>query len=167
MQANVEAEEEDRMSDSVIIANMRFISRSSLWICSDGFSFPSAIVLGGQETTSGAMSRLLDLMTLDPYLQTWLREEITEALAVCAWIITYDFKAEATFSVEKKRRSFRLLWTQRSPSPGCYLPRSIASICPCNLHLEAVCILLVFFGDVVLNLFPGLCGTLLFLCNSQ
>ena len=53
-------------------------------IFSDGFfSFPSAIILGGQETTSGAMSRLLDLMTFNPSLQTWLREEITEALAVC------------------------------------------------------------------------------------
>lgn len=28
------------------------------------------------------MSRLLDLMTLQPSLQIWLREEITEALAV-------------------------------------------------------------------------------------
>ena len=42
----------------------------------------SSIVLGGQETTSGAMSRLLDLMTLDPSLQTTLREEINEAIAV-------------------------------------------------------------------------------------
>ncbi|KDR84663.1 hypothetical protein GALMADRAFT_55583 [Galerina marginata CBS 339.88] len=63
MQANVEAEEEDRMLDEVVIANM------------------SAIVLGGQETTSGAMSRLIDLMTLNPALQDWIREEINEALA--------------------------------------------------------------------------------------
>ncbi|KAF8958854.1 cytochrome P450 [Flammula alnicola] len=63
MQANVEADEEDRMPDEIVIANM------------------SSIVLGGQETTSGAMSRLLDLMTLNPSLQTWLREEINEASA--------------------------------------------------------------------------------------
>ena len=35
VQANLEVEETDRMSDKVIIANMRFISRSHLWICSD------------------------------------------------------------------------------------------------------------------------------------
>ncbi|PPR01291.1 hypothetical protein CVT24_006366 [Panaeolus cyanescens] len=63
MQANSEADEEDRMPDETVIANM------------------SSIVLGGQETTSGAMSRLLDLMTLDRDLQEWLREEINEALA--------------------------------------------------------------------------------------
>ncbi|PPR01289.1 hypothetical protein CVT24_006364 [Panaeolus cyanescens] len=63
MQANAEADEEDRMPDETVIANM------------------SSIVLGGQETTSGAMSRLLDLMTLDTSLQEWLREEINEALA--------------------------------------------------------------------------------------
>ena len=144
VQANVKAEEQDKMPDEVIIANMRFISRSNLWICSDGFSFASTIVLAGQGTSVGAMSRFLDLMALDPNLQTWLREEITEALAVCAWIIAYDFGTEPTCSVEKKRRSFRLLWTQCSPSPGCYLPRSITSICPCNLGSEAVRILLFF-----------------------
>ncbi|PPR01290.1 hypothetical protein CVT24_006365 [Panaeolus cyanescens] len=63
MQANSEADEEDRLSDETVIANM------------------SSIVLGGQETTSGAMSRLLDLMTLDTDLQQWLREEINEAVA--------------------------------------------------------------------------------------
>ncbi|PPQ76505.1 hypothetical protein CVT24_010878 [Panaeolus cyanescens] len=63
MQANAEADEEDRMPDETVIANM------------------SAIILGGQETTSGAMSRVLDLMTLDTDLQEWLREEINEALA--------------------------------------------------------------------------------------
>ncbi|KDR84606.1 hypothetical protein GALMADRAFT_237500 [Galerina marginata CBS 339.88] len=63
MQANVEAEEEDRMPDEIVIANI------------------SSIVLAGQETTSGAMSRLIDLMTLNPALQEWIREEINEALA--------------------------------------------------------------------------------------
>ena len=29
VQANVEADEEDRMSDEVVIANMRFVSRSN------------------------------------------------------------------------------------------------------------------------------------------
>ena len=42
----------------------------------------SGIVLAGQETTSGAIARLLDLMTLDPNLQTTLREEINEAIEV-------------------------------------------------------------------------------------
>ncbi|KAF9464293.1 cytochrome P450 [Collybia nuda] len=63
MQANSEADEEDRLSDEIVIANM------------------SSIVLGGQETTSGAMSRLLNVMTLQPKLQEWLREEINEALS--------------------------------------------------------------------------------------
>ena len=63
IQANAEADEEDRMPDEVVIANM------------------SSLVLGGQETTSGAMSRLLDIFTQNPGLQSALREEIVEALA--------------------------------------------------------------------------------------
>jgi len=83
VQANEEADEEDRIPEETIITTMRFVLGANHQIYSDGFSFPSSIVLGGQETTAGAMSRLLDLMTLNPSLQTWLREEITEALAVC------------------------------------------------------------------------------------
>ena len=82
VQANVEADEEDRMSDENVIANMRFVSRSNLPIYSDNFRSPSGFILGGQETAAGAISRLLDLMTSNPMLQTWLREEITEALAL-------------------------------------------------------------------------------------
>jgi len=82
VQANVEADEEDRMPDEVVIANMRFV----WWFLTERLFYKlisgSSIVLGGQETTSGAMSRLLDLMTLDPSLQTTLREEINEAIAV-------------------------------------------------------------------------------------
>ncbi|PPQ73814.1 hypothetical protein CVT26_012155 [Gymnopilus dilepis] len=63
VQANVEAEEQDRMPDEIVVANI------------------SSIVLAGQETTSGAMSRLIDLMTSNPALQDWIREEISEALA--------------------------------------------------------------------------------------
>ncbi|PPQ73928.1 hypothetical protein CVT24_012770 [Panaeolus cyanescens] len=63
MQANSEADKENRMPDQTVITAM------------------SSILLGGQETTSGAMCRLLDLMSLHCDLQDWLREEINEALA--------------------------------------------------------------------------------------
>ena len=88
----MEADEEDRLSDQSVIANMRFVSGSNLPIYSDNFCSPSGFVLGGQETTAGAISRLLDLMTSNPSLQTWLREEITEALAVRARIAVKCFK---------------------------------------------------------------------------
>lgn len=68
------------------------------------YTHSSSIVLGGQETTSGAMSRLLDLMTLTPSLQEWLREEIVEALAVrirerCIEIL---LTLASPFSLQKK-----------------------------------------------------------------
>lgn len=62
--ANAAAEEEDRMPDDVVVANM------------------SSIVLGGQETTSGALSRLLCLMVNDPKMQARLRQEILDARTV-------------------------------------------------------------------------------------
>ncbi|KAK7060606.1 hypothetical protein VNI00_001372 [Paramarasmius palmivorus] len=61
MWANSQAEEEDRMSDEDVVANM------------------SSIVLGGQETTSGALTRLLCLIVKDLDLQQRLRNEINEA----------------------------------------------------------------------------------------
>ncbi|THU94004.1 cytochrome P450 [Dendrothele bispora CBS 962.96] len=62
MRANSQAEEEDRMSDEDVVANM------------------SSIVLGGQETTSGALTRLLCLIVNDLDLQQRLRDEINEAV---------------------------------------------------------------------------------------
>ncbi|PPQ73929.1 hypothetical protein CVT24_012771 [Panaeolus cyanescens] len=63
MQANSEANEEDRLPDEAVMATM------------------GSFILGGQETTSGAICRLLDLISLDHDLHDWLREEINEALA--------------------------------------------------------------------------------------
>ena len=40
VQANAEADEEDRMPDEIVIANMRFVSRSNLRIYSDGVRSP-------------------------------------------------------------------------------------------------------------------------------
>ncbi|KAL0070738.1 hypothetical protein AAF712_001959 [Marasmius tenuissimus] len=62
MWANSQADEEDRMTDEDVVANM------------------SSIVLGGQETTSGALSRLLCLMAKHPEMQQRLREEINDAV---------------------------------------------------------------------------------------
>ncbi|KAL0563950.1 hypothetical protein V5O48_018108, partial [Marasmius crinis-equi] len=62
MWANSQADEEDRMTDEDVVANM------------------SSIVLGGQETTSGALTRLLCLMANNPQIQKRLREEISEAV---------------------------------------------------------------------------------------
>ena len=42
----------------------------------------SSIVLGGQETTAGALSRLLCLMAENPELQQRLRDELVAARAV-------------------------------------------------------------------------------------
>lgn len=54
------------------------------------------------------MSRLLDLMTLNPTLQTWLREEIVEALSVSAidndGILTL-MRLRCRFSEEERRTS--------------------------------------------------------------
>ena len=71
---------------------------------------PSGFVLGGQ-TPASAISRLLDLMTSNPSLQTWLREEITEALAVRTRIAVKYFKRwnVSSLFVEERRRSFGFL----------------------------------------------------------
>lgn len=61
--ANQLADDDDRMPDEVVIANM------------------SSIVLGGQETTSGALSRLLCLMANDNDMQNRLRKELLDAHA--------------------------------------------------------------------------------------
>jgi cytochrome P450 len=60
---NAEVDEADRMDDEAVIANM------------------SSIVLGGQETTSGALSRLLCLMVHNKDLQQRLRTELNDARA--------------------------------------------------------------------------------------
>ncbi|KAI0920673.1 hypothetical protein AcV5_010349 [Taiwanofungus camphoratus] len=61
MQVNAEADEEDKLSDELVIATY------------------SAIIHGGQETTSGVLSRLLSLMAKDTDLQERLRTEIRDA----------------------------------------------------------------------------------------
>ncbi|TRM57261.1 cytochrome P450 [Schizophyllum amplum] len=58
---NFEIDDADRMDDEMVIATM------------------SSIVLGGQETTAGALSRLLCLMAERPDLQRRLREELNTA----------------------------------------------------------------------------------------
>ncbi|KAI4294315.1 cytochrome P450 [Schizophyllum commune Loenen D] len=60
---NYEIEDADRMNDEMVIATM------------------SSIVLGGQETTAGALSRLLCLMAENPGLQQRLRDELVAARA--------------------------------------------------------------------------------------
>jgi len=59
--SNWDAEEEDKMPDDVVLANM------------------SAVVHGAQETTASTMARLLSLITTDPILQIQLRQELMDA----------------------------------------------------------------------------------------
>ncbi|KAF8064824.1 cytochrome P450 [Lyophyllum atratum] len=59
--SNWEAEKQDRLPDDVVIANM------------------GSVVHGAQETTSGALSRFISLLALNPDLQSRLREELSEA----------------------------------------------------------------------------------------
>ncbi|KAG6820910.1 hypothetical protein H0H93_009684 [Arthromyces matolae] len=59
--SNWEARNEDRLSDEVVVANM------------------GSVVHGAQETTSGALSRFVSLLALQPELQERLRAEILEA----------------------------------------------------------------------------------------
>ncbi|KAJ6582349.1 cytochrome P450 [Mycena capillaripes] len=63
IQANWEAEEAEKMSDDVVLANM------------------GSIVHGGQETTSSSLARFLSIVAENPDLQQRLREEICEAKA--------------------------------------------------------------------------------------
>ena len=88
---NYEIEDADRMNDEMVIATMRCgLAQCRAWIC----LMPnlvlltaaiSSIVLGGQETTAGALSRLLCLMAENPELQQRLRDELVAARAVCCF----------------------------------------------------------------------------------
>ncbi|TFY70744.1 hypothetical protein EVG20_g2276 [Dentipellis fragilis] len=95
MMANSEAEEEDRMSDEVVIANMRYGFVLNIFSCQEAerSESSSSIVLGGQETTSGALSRLLCLMVNDHDLQTRLRNEINGAIKENGNDPELDYKA--------------------------------------------------------------------------
>ncbi|KAJ6490885.1 cytochrome P450 [Mycena sanguinolenta] len=64
IQANLEADEADKMPDDVVLANM------------------GSIVHGGQETTSSSLARLLTIVAEDNDLQQRLREELRAAKAV-------------------------------------------------------------------------------------
>ncbi|KAJ6511636.1 cytochrome P450 [Mycena vulgaris] len=63
IQANWDADEADKMSDDIVLANM------------------SSIVHGGQETTSSSLARFLSLVAADTDLQQRLRVELQEAKA--------------------------------------------------------------------------------------
>ncbi|KAF7351916.1 hypothetical protein MVEN_01153400 [Mycena venus] len=63
IQANWDAEEVDKMTDDVVLANM------------------SSIVHGGQETTSSSLARFLTIVAEDSDLQQKLRAELQEAKA--------------------------------------------------------------------------------------
>jgi len=62
-QLNWEAEKQNRLPDDVVIANM------------------GSVVHGAQETTSGAMSRFISLLALNPDLQSRMRDELRAARA--------------------------------------------------------------------------------------
>ncbi|KAJ7227722.1 cytochrome P450 [Mycena haematopus] len=66
IQANWEADEADKMSDEIVLANM------------------GSIVHGGQETTSSSLARFLAIIAEDSDLQQRLREELYEAKALKA-----------------------------------------------------------------------------------
>ncbi|KIJ92405.1 hypothetical protein K443DRAFT_649484 [Laccaria amethystina LaAM-08-1] len=66
VQANQAADEHDKITDEVVIANM------------------SAVFLAGQDTTASSLTRLMCMMAENPNLQAHLLKEILDARALSA-----------------------------------------------------------------------------------
>jgi hypothetical protein len=73
------------MSDESVIANIRFVRSQrffSVHIRVSNALSCSGVVLAGQDTTAGSLTRLMCMMAENPDLQARLRKEILDAPAV-------------------------------------------------------------------------------------
>lgn len=87
----------------------------------------SLFVVGGHDTTANTLARILHLLTLNPDVQTRLREEVTEAQA--DGDLTYDKLMTLPYLDAVIRESFRVsvvyLLAIRRP---CCLPYSTGTL---------------------------------------
>ncbi|KAG6873943.1 hypothetical protein C0995_008982 [Termitomyces sp. Mi166 len=125
MKANMQADEEDRLPDKEVLAQVTTIlsldAKSLIHhlLGSDVVSSAITFAFAGTDTTSNVLARILDLLSYRPEIQDKLRDEITATFGNCTDSdISYDKLMSLPFLDAVSRETLRLA------TKDCILPLS-------------------------------------------